>query len=124
MEQVQRRATKLVEGFKKFDYDTRLKKLGLTTLEKRPIRGDLIETFKILTDREKQDLICDNVIIICVDIHIHLKSKEVESISGQTSLASVLSTVKYWNSLPEHVVSASSVNCFTNHLDSCTESGV
>jgi len=29
---------------------------------------------------------CDNV-----DIHIHLKSKEVESISGQTSLVSVLS---------------------------------
>jgi len=30
---------------------------------------------------------CDNV-----DIHIHLKSKEVESISGQTSLVSVLSS--------------------------------
>jgi len=53
------RATKLVEGFKKFDYVTRLKKHGLTSLEKRRIRGDLIETFKILTDREeisKQDL--------------------------------------------------------------------
>ena len=35
---------------------------------------------------------CDNVIIICVDIHIHLESKEVESISGQTSLVSVLSS--------------------------------
>jgi len=58
-EQVQRRATKLVEGFRKFDYDTRLKKPGLTTLEKRRINGDLTETFKILTDREKiskQDL--------------------------------------------------------------------
>jgi len=53
MEQVQRRVTKLVEGFRKFDYDTRLKKLGLITLDKRRIRGNLIETFKILTDREK-----------------------------------------------------------------------
>ena len=35
---------------------------------------------------------CDNVIIICVDIHIHLKSQEVESICGQTSLVSVLSS--------------------------------
>ena len=35
---------------------------------------------------------CDNVIIICVDIHIHLKSKEVESIFVQTSLVSVLSS--------------------------------
>jgi len=59
MKQVKRLATKLVEGFKKFDYDTRLKKLGLTTREKRHIRGDLIKTFKIWTDREKisnQDL--------------------------------------------------------------------
>jgi len=47
-------------------------------------------TFQILTDRVKRFqsgtcLMCDNV-----DIHIHLKSKEVKSISGQTSLVSVL----------------------------------
>ena len=48
MEQVQRQTTKLVEGFKKLDYHTRLKKLGLTALEKWHNRlGDLIETFKI-----------------------------------------------------------------------------
>jgi len=33
----------------------RLQRLGLTTLERRRIRGDLIETFKILTDIEKVD---------------------------------------------------------------------
>ena len=43
-------STKLVERFKRLDYGTRLKKLGLTTLEKRRVRGNLIETFKILTD--------------------------------------------------------------------------
>ena len=34
------------------EYKQRLKLLGVTTLQKRRIRGDMIEVFKILTDRE------------------------------------------------------------------------
>jgi hypothetical protein len=43
---------KLVTSIKKLPYETRLEKLGLSTLEKRRIRGDLIETFKIINDME------------------------------------------------------------------------
>ena len=35
--------------------ESRLHRLRLTTLERRRIRGDLIETFKILTGIEKLD---------------------------------------------------------------------
>ena len=38
-----------------FHYKDRLSQLGLTTLETRRRRGDLIETFKIMTDRENLD---------------------------------------------------------------------
>jgi len=52
LEQVQRRATKLV-GFKRLEYADRLHELRLTTLEKRRLSGDLIETFKLVTGRDK-----------------------------------------------------------------------
>jgi len=43
----------MVKGLKKLPYETRLKKLGIYSLERRRLRGDLIETFKILTGRER-----------------------------------------------------------------------
>ena len=47
-EQVQRRATKLISSISELPYEQRLVRLGLTTLELRRIRGDLIQVFKIV----------------------------------------------------------------------------
>ena len=55
LERVQRAATKMVQGFHQLSYDDRLAQLGLTTLEQRRIRGDLIETYKIMTGKEAVD---------------------------------------------------------------------
>jgi len=54
LEQVQKRATKLINGFKNLSYENSLKRLKLTTLEKRRLRGDLIKTFKIITGESRQ----------------------------------------------------------------------
>ena len=52
MRRVQRRATRIPTGFEKLEYEDRLKRLSLTTLQDRRMRGDLIEKYKVLSDRE------------------------------------------------------------------------
>ena len=47
LENVQRRATKLIPGFKDMTYENRLRKLKLPTLAYRRKRGNLIEAFKL-----------------------------------------------------------------------------
>ena len=48
LEQVQQRATKLVPELSGLTYEQRLTQLDLTTREEPRVRGDMIETYKIL----------------------------------------------------------------------------
>ena len=48
LEQIQRRATKLIPEMRDLIYEERLKECGLITLETRGLRGDQIEVFNIL----------------------------------------------------------------------------
>ena len=52
IEGVQRRATRMVPELRELSYEDRLKKLNLTTLEERRVRGDMIETYKIISGKE------------------------------------------------------------------------
>ena len=52
MEKVQRRATTIVYGFGNLKYEKRLERLNLFSLLYRRMRGDMIETYKIISGLE------------------------------------------------------------------------
>ena len=99
-------------------YEDRLKELGLTSLEKRRDRGDLIEMFKILHNIE------------LVDPNIFFTRRAYEGLRGHAYTMEVnrsrLSVRKFffsnrvvglWNRLPEYVVLSTNVNEFKKNYD-------
>ena len=52
MEKVQRRATQMVYGFGNIKYEARLERLNLFSLQYRRMRGDMIDTYKMISSLE------------------------------------------------------------------------
>ncbi|KAI8493802.1 hypothetical protein Bbelb_281490 [Branchiostoma belcheri] len=117
IENVQRRASKRVPGLNNLPYEERLKVLRLPTLVYRRIRGDMIMTYKYIHGKLDTEG--------CLP-----KMQEKTRTRGNSLRLSKRSVnnnkrlffysnrvVTWWNSLPEEVVSAPSVNSFKNRLD-------
>ena len=118
LEKVQARATKLITDCKNLDYENRLKYTGLTTLSDRRIRGDMIEVFKILKGFSKVKY--SNWFKLTGNSRTRdhgfklVKSRSRFDIRKNFFSQRVVNT---WNSLPNEVVEAESVNAFKNRYD-------
>ena len=118
LERVQRRATRMIEGYWDIPYEERLKLTGLQSLKNRRIRGDLIETFKIIKGIDKVDhrkffrVATDNRL----RGHKYKFEKERSNIDIRMYFFSQR-VVNYWNMLPLNVVDAPSLNSFKARLD-------
>ena len=118
IERVQRRSTKLVPELKHLCYEDRLKALGLTTLEQRRKRGDLIEVFRILKGFEKVDH--NQFFELNAEGILRGHTLKIKKNRSNTNLRQNFFTsrvVNEWNSLPSSVVEADTINCFKNRLD-------
>jgi len=109
----------MVKGHQKPPYETRLKKLGIYSLERRRLRGDLIETFKILTGREHVNY---NKFFELADVTSGLRGHSLKLFKPRCHTAVrqnffSLWIVNEWNKLPQDVVEAPSINTFKNRLD-------
>ena len=55
LERVQKRFTRMLPGMEGISYEERLEKLGLFSRERRRLRGDLIELYKIMRGMDRVD---------------------------------------------------------------------
>lgn len=118
LEKVQRRATKMVHGMKNLSYDQRLKSLNLFSLERRRIRGDLIEAFKILNQFENVEPNDFFRRSMTTNLRGHsdklFKSRSVKLCRRNFFSQKI---VDNWNSLPQELIDSTSVDVFKRRLD-------
>ena len=117
IENVQRRATKLVSSCKYLSYPERLRTLGLPTLEYRRERADLIQVYKILHDIDSVDK--DKLFTTAQyratrghSYKLHKERSRLNLLAGTFSNR----VINAWNKLPENVVNAPSLNAFKSSL--------
>lgn len=119
LEAVQRRATKQVPSIRDLPYEERLRKLKLPSIAFRHFRGDLIETYKIIT--KKYDLKSETFFETRNNDNRtrghHLKIIKPHARSSQRKNFFSIRVINCWNSLPEQVINAPSLNSFKNRLD-------
>ena len=53
LERIQKRYTKMIKDCRGKNYQERLKLIGLTSLEERHYRADMIQVFKVLIDKKR-----------------------------------------------------------------------
>ena len=99
-------------------YQDRLKYLNLPTLAYRRIRGDMIEVYKILSDKYDNDITLNLGLSNCTFTRGNaLKLTTVRPKYDIRKYFFSVRIVSVWNSLPDSVITSDTVIAFKNALD-------
>jgi hypothetical protein len=122
LEKVQRRATKQVPGLRDLSYPERLQLLQLPSLEYRRLRGDMIETFKIIN--QIYDINPSDFFTLSTSstrghskkiLRPSIKTAHREATFSYRTNTCI--TISSWNSLPDSVVTSKNTLEFKTRLD-------
>ncbi|MDJ0596593.1 MAG: reverse transcriptase family protein [Pleurocapsa sp. MO_226.B13] len=118
LESVQRRMTKMIHNTRNLTYVERLKKLKLHSLERRRVRGDLIEVFKWLRGLNRGDI--NRILRLNQTDRTRNNGFKLDKFRFRKDLGRNWFSnrvVNEWNSLPYEVVNSASVNSFKHRVD-------
>ena len=99
-------------------YEQRLKILNLQSLYARRLRGDLIETYKILNGFTGTSM--NNYFTIITDSRTRGHSMKLFKERSRLNISKFFYSnrvISCWNSLPDYIIAAESINSFKNCLD-------